>query len=537
MKTWPITLSLPVGLTVGGVTTWALNLCNHLARAGRAVRLVVHAADEGYPPVCATHVNLDPRIRLIEAPPLKSPENWSQCVSLYHSLLPTILLPNVWAESFALGAALSAADAQAIRMVAWNHSDNAYDHTYLTYYESVIHHFLPVSRQCAGQLSRRLQHRPADITRLPYSVEIPPESPRPPLPGRPLRLVYGGRIEQHNKRVLDLAEVARALDARGVLFEFQFIGDGPQAEELQQRIAAIQPSLRIPGNRVMLEPSRPQHEMTEAWQRADVFLLASQFEGLSIAMLEAMAAGCVPVVSRVASGVSDIVRDGQNGFMFPVGDFNALVERLVWLYENPTCLPTLSAAANRAARELCDYDTYLARVLQVFDDVQVAPPRFWPNNRALLMYGAPDPARESPGCGVPADAATRMRRALQGVADRNEGPVAIYGAGRHTQHVAAALADSLVPICAILDDHQRTRPRTLWGWPVVPSDQIKNTSARSVIISSWMSENEIWTRHGRRLQAAGYSVVRLYADESPIESAADPECVLLECEAVTPGQP
>src|SRR5262245_5006401 len=121
MNDWPVTLSLPVGLTVGGVTTWAIQLGESLARTGRRVRLVAHAADEGYPILNRRALGLDQRLEVIDAPSLKSEAHWTANVELYRGCLPTILLPNIWAESFAVAAALSAANSEAIRLVAWNH--------------------------------------------------------------------------------------------------------------------------------------------------------------------------------------------------------------------------------------------------------------------------------------------------------------------------------------------------------------------------------------------------------------------------------
>ena len=58
-----------------------------------------------------------------------------------------------------------------------------------------------------------------------------------------------------------------------------------------------------------------------------VFVLPSHSEGLSIALLEAMALGIVPIVSDAANG-NDIVIDGLNGYVFPTGDATALFAKM-----------------------------------------------------------------------------------------------------------------------------------------------------------------------------------------------------------------
>ena len=64
------------------------------------------------------------------------------------------------------------------------------------------------------------------------------------------------------------------------------------------------------------------------YQRAAVFALPSDDEGLGIVILEAMACG-VPVVATRCGGPEDIITDGTDGFLVPRYDAGALASRLV----------------------------------------------------------------------------------------------------------------------------------------------------------------------------------------------------------------
>jgi glycosyltransferase involved in cell wall biosynthesis len=55
------------------------------------------------------------------------------------------------------------------------------------------------------------------------------------------------------------------------------------------------------------------------YKRAHFLFQPSEFEGLSIALLEAMSYGVVPIASIIESGVQQVVTHGDNGFLFPVG--------------------------------------------------------------------------------------------------------------------------------------------------------------------------------------------------------------------------
>jgi glycosyltransferase involved in cell wall biosynthesis len=82
---------------------------------------------------------------------------------------------------------------------------------------------------------------------------------------------------------------------------------------------------------------------------ARVFVLTSRSEGLSIAMVEAMVCGAVPVVANVGD-LADLVADGQNGFLIEPGNVEQYAERAVALLSDRERWRRLSAEASRCAR-------------------------------------------------------------------------------------------------------------------------------------------------------------------------------------------
>ena len=81
-------------------------------------------------------------------------------------------------------------------------------------------------------------------------------------------------------------------------------------------------------------------------------LYLNQFPaGGGVAVLEAMAAGCVPVVADMESGVSEVVNDDVNGFRAPVGEAGAFSEYLKRIYEEPGLFERLSANAEKTVSE------------------------------------------------------------------------------------------------------------------------------------------------------------------------------------------
>lgn len=517
---------MPVGFTVGGFTAWALRLTEHLLeKTPRRVNWVLHDAPPGYIELEPAALPRHPRFTLLRAPSLHHRENWSRWTAAYRTATPSIILPALLEQSYAITAALAMSQAEQLRVVAWNHSDHPYEYTLLSRYAPIAHAFITNSTTCTQNLRSRINNRSNDIRFIPHGVPSPRDTSRGPAAGRPIRLAYGGRIDQIAKRVLDLPSLAHNLYARGIAFEMRIVGDGPVTAELNRLITDWkhergrgQSAVRQCAT-IQFESARPPQQMHELWHWADIALLMSAHEGLSVAMLEAMAAGCVPVVSAVESGVGDVIRDGCNGRTFPIGDMNSAAACIESLAADPTRLAALSGAAATTIRDLYDLDQHAVEIERIFQQVESAAPRPWPTTQPVLAEAGGRPGVDTPGeLTVPTDAGARLKTLLNEIARRDAGSVAIYGAGRHTRALADVWAESPVEIVAVIDDDPAHHGKTLWGWPIVGPDDVAGLDARHVVISSWLHENDIWERRGA-LQTSGLTVHRLYGHRrTPIDA-------------------
>lgn len=128
-----------------------------------------------------------------------------------------------------------------------------------------------------------------------------------------------GRIEDSSKGILLLPEIMRRVG--GCEWHLTVAGEGPDLEALKRACQPLGDQVTFIG---AVSPAVARH----LFAQHDVFLMPSRYEGFGIALIEAMAAGCVPVVSRI-NGVTDwIVNDGQTGLLFPIGDATAAAERI-----------------------------------------------------------------------------------------------------------------------------------------------------------------------------------------------------------------
>lgn len=126
------------------------------------------------------------------------------------------------------------------------------------------------------------------------------------------------------KNHLQLVEALARLRGRGIAARALLIGDGPMrpAIEARARALGLEAEVLIAG---FQQDVRPLLGAADA-----VALCSTSVETFSLAALEAMALGR-PVVLSAIGGAAEMVRPGEEGFLFPAGDTGALVERLAEL--------------------------------------------------------------------------------------------------------------------------------------------------------------------------------------------------------------
>lgn len=122
-------------------------------------------------------------------------------------------------------------------------------------------------------------------------------------------------------------------------------GEGEEHDRLHARIVRhdLAQSVRLCGR---------IGNIADWFTAADVFVLASRFEGFPNVLVEAMAAGCAVVAFDCCAGPRDIVRDGIDGRLVPAGDVAALASALADMLNDPAKCAAYGAAARHIADRL-----------------------------------------------------------------------------------------------------------------------------------------------------------------------------------------
>jgi glycosyltransferase involved in cell wall biosynthesis len=158
----------------------------------------------------------------------------------------------------------------------------------------------------------------------------------------PLRLCFlGSWIPRKGVHVL--GEALAELERLGVDYELSLLGT--QAGEAEVLAGLPEPAR----SRARVVPSFANEELPALLSRSEVLVFPSLSEGSSVALLEAMACGLVPVATRVGAA-EDLIEDGRSGILVNAGDASALAAGVAALNGAKTRLLAIRKVAQETAR-------------------------------------------------------------------------------------------------------------------------------------------------------------------------------------------
>jgi len=172
------------------------------------------------------------------------------------------------------------------------------------------------------------------LTAVPHPVDVPDADTRAPRDGT----VVVARLEPI-KRVDDAVDAIGLARSHGAQVHLDVYGDGPSRAALERRA----------GDGVVFHGFDPA--ACDALRRASTLLLTSRSEAFSLVVVEAMAAGCLPIAYDVPYGPRELIADGRTGWLVAPGDVAALSEALVHAASaSPATLARMRRAAVERAR-------------------------------------------------------------------------------------------------------------------------------------------------------------------------------------------
>ncbi len=296
---------------MNGVNVFTLNLGRGLARLGFEPEVVVTRPGRHEKVPLERPADL-PVVDLAVPPEAPHVARWRALRRRLRACAPCVYFPNYDTATSCVSPRLP----DDVIVVGVVHGD---DPQHYEHFERLGHTWnvvAAVSERIATALVEISPEADRRLVRIPNGVPVPPERGHPPGdPERPLRVLYAGLLKHQPKGVLDLPEVVEIAVARGARVVLTIAGGGEDEPRLRERCRGL-----VERGLVEFAGVLSRGEIAAAFAEHDALLLVSRSEGLPNALLEAMAAGCVPVTTAVASGVDEVVTGGLNGLTAPVGD-------------------------------------------------------------------------------------------------------------------------------------------------------------------------------------------------------------------------
>jgi glycosyltransferase involved in cell wall biosynthesis len=103
------------------------------------------------------------------------------------------------------------------------------------------------------------------------------------------------------------------------------------------------------GRPIAFRPTLPRAELLKQYRLADVAVLPTLSDAYAMVTTEAMSQG-LPVITTERNGASDVIKSGENGFITPAGDAEALARAIIWCGNNRSALPRIGMRARETAK-------------------------------------------------------------------------------------------------------------------------------------------------------------------------------------------
>lgn len=144
---------------------------------------------------------------------------------------------------------------------------------------------------------------------------------------------------------------------------FIIIGDGPE----QRFLGKMSQELDIEGN-IRFLGLVPYDVLPDYYTACDIFVLPSWYEGFARVLMEA-ALSRKPIVATDVSGVSDLIKDSQSGYIVEVNNPEQLADRIERLLDNPELALQMGIRGYERAIEICNFYENLTKLIKTWKSV------------------------------------------------------------------------------------------------------------------------------------------------------------------------
>ena len=295
--------------SIGGPVTWLMHLLPYLKQTGFEVSCIILFHNGNTGPLYEHLVKND--ITVQKSSFLSTTEdNIKWILDCLQKNTPHIFVPNLVVPAYYV---CKWAKKAGVTTIGISHSDDPFYHAiqkeFMDGHKSFrLDGMICVSRELEKQLQKSNYAPRVKIKRIPCGVIIPDSKAK--RDDTSLRVIYVGRLAEQQKRISEVTRSFCEMTQKISGVEAIIYGDGPDKINVEYILNQQQKTTAV-----SLGGNIPPKQMTDKLLKAHVIVLLSDFEGLPISILEAMACGVVPVCLHMRSGITELVENGKTGYI------------------------------------------------------------------------------------------------------------------------------------------------------------------------------------------------------------------------------
>lgn len=336
------------GIGWGGMEMWSYRVAEGLSEAG--YKVTVYGSD------WQVRQNEQTEAKIVRFELLRD-DFWKTVDSILKDMeqrLPFVLVNNWTEHVFAAAYILKKKYPDQVKIISVVHNDwDALYEKQMVWYECEDA-ILGVSRRIKEKLLGKCNIVNSKVFYKENFIENhEPFKPKFRTEGKPLAIAWGARLEILQKRADLLPQLMDQFERLHINYQFNIAGDGPCLEEICRYVQENKLD-----DRIHILGEVKAEDMGDFWKKQHIYVNISEFEGCSLAMLEAMSYGAVPVVTDV-SGTDEFVEDGETGCKVEVGSLDRIAEKVMYLYQNEDVRLQMAEKAIDLVREKSDYSSYI----------------------------------------------------------------------------------------------------------------------------------------------------------------------------------
>lgn len=348
-------------------------------------------------------------------------------------------------------------DLKRTRLIGIIHGDHSSHYSFFKKYGNLYSHLIAVSKTCQNKLIEQLPDKSTPVHFIKSSV--------PPFPlkstqnkNNTLHILYVGRLEEPDKRVSRIPLIAATLSKRSTPFKLTVCGDGSQKNKLLEALGPFKKNVNLTGN---LSAS----DLQKVMQSADILLLVSAFEGTPLSLLEGMNTGLCPVVMKIDSGISDIIKHEKNGIIVPQGDIEKIAEEITRLDQDRRLLQTLKINAKQTILAQHSPDQFKMQLNILIDNAFNQNPPKIPENLCL-------------------DYQFEALNLLTQRMDSSSQSRVLFGSGIIGKNITDHCLEKGLQINCIIDSNPNSQNQAYRNIPILKPEELINHSPDEIIIAS-----------------------------------------------------